>query len=146
MEVVMNDIIRIIIKGGSGYGSIDETYEDRLVITSASISYECKPHPLSQFKEELYRKWSYKTTNSIFALQFNKIVEMTPSILHNNEKLFATDIGPTIITVTYADKHRETVTYFCPNEFLINYFREIKKMIPETEYIPEVLVTKEDIN
>ena len=142
----MNNIVRIIIKGGSGYGSIDETYEDRLVITSVSISYEYKPHPLSHFKAELYKKWSYKTTNPIFALQFKKIVEMTPSILHNNDKLFATDIGPTVITVTYADKHRETVTYFCPNEFLINYFREIKKMIPETEFIPEVLVTKEDNN
>ena len=30
----MPDIIRIIIKGASAYGPVDEAYEDKLVITS----------------------------------------------------------------------------------------------------------------
>ena len=59
----MTDIVRIIIKGVSGYGPIDEAYEDKLVITSSSISYEYKPHPESNSKRNIYRKWFYKTTS-----------------------------------------------------------------------------------
>lgn len=55
-EVNMPDVIRIIIKGASGYGPVDEAYEDKLVITSSSISYEYKPHPMSQSEMNTYRK------------------------------------------------------------------------------------------
>ena len=48
----MADIVRIIIKGASGYGPVDEAYEDKIVITSSSISYEYKPHPESNSKRK----------------------------------------------------------------------------------------------
>lgn len=44
---MQKEIIRITIKGASGYGSVDKAYEDRLSLTSSSISYEYKPHPYS---------------------------------------------------------------------------------------------------
>ena len=55
-EVNMPDIIRIIIKGASGYGPVDEAYEDKLVITSSSIGYKYKLHPKSQSEMNIYRK------------------------------------------------------------------------------------------
>ena len=140
----MPDIIRIIIKGASGYGPVDEAYEDKLVITSSSISYEYKPHPMSRSEMNIYRKWSYKTTSPVFKNLFSKVVEMTPHFLYNDETLFATDIGPTSITATFDDKHRETVNYFCPSEFFEEYFRVIKQMVPGCEYTPAVLLTDED--
>jgi len=140
----MSDIIKIMIKGGSGYGPVDEAYEDRLVITSSSISYEYKPHPMSDSETNIYRKWSYKTSSPLFVTLFQRIAEMTPHFLYNDEVLFCTDIGPTIITATFDDKHRETVNYFCPNEFFADYFRVIKQMVPTTEYTPAVLMTSED--
>ena len=69
---------------------------------------------------------------------------MTPYYLHNREVLFVTDIGPTIITATFDDKHRETVNYFCPSEFFEDYFRTIKQLIPACERTPAVLLTSED--
>ena len=140
----MPDIIRIIIKGASGYGPVDEAYEDKLVITSSSISYEYKPHPMSQSEMNTYRKWSYKTTSPVFKELFSKVVEMTPNFLHNDDVLSATDIGLTIITATFDGKHRETVHYFCPSEFFEEYFRVIKQMVPVCEYTPAVLLTDED--
>lgn len=140
----MADIVRIIIKGASGYGPIEEAYEDKIVITSSSISYEYKPHPESNSKRNFYRKWSYKTTSPMFKEIYGRIAKMTPYYLYNREVLFVTDIGPTIITATFDDKHRETVNYFCPNEFFEDYFRTIKRLVPACERTPAVLLTSED--
>jgi hypothetical protein len=36
------------------------------------------------------------------------------------------------------------VNYFCPSEFFRDYFKLIKKLVPETEYTPAVLLTEDD--
>ena len=140
----MADIVRIIIKGASGYGSIAEAYEDKLVITASSISYEYKPHPESNLKRNIYRKWSYKTTSPMFKEIYGRITKMTPYFLHNREVIFVTDIGPTIITAVFADNHREKVNLFCPSDFFKDYFRTIKRLVPACERTPAVLQTGED--
>ena len=53
----MADIIRIIIKGGSGYGPVDEAYSDKVTIDRGSIRYEYEPVVESDIK--VPRKWSY---------------------------------------------------------------------------------------
>ena len=53
----MTDIIRIVIKGGSGYGSVDEAYSDKVTIDRDSISYEYNPVVESEIN--ITRKWSY---------------------------------------------------------------------------------------
>ncbi len=140
----MSDIIRIVIKGASGYGPVDEAYEDKLTITSESISYEYKPHPMSHSETNIPRKWSYKTTSPVFAEIYQKVAEMTPYYLYNDEILMATDIGPTEITATFEDGHKEKVNYFVPDEFFREWFLEIKKLVPATEYTPAVVMTSED--
>ena len=47
-ELDRMDIKRIVSKGASGYGSLDQAYEDKLIIAPDSISYEYKPHPESK--------------------------------------------------------------------------------------------------
>lgn len=140
------EIIRIVIKGASGYGSVDEAYEDKVTITDSSICYEYKPHPMSNLETNIYRKWSYKTTSPIFNQIFKEVASMTPAIIYNDENLFATDIGPTEITVTFEDKHREKANFFCSSEFFLEYFREIKKLVPACEYTPAVLLTRDDFD
>lgn len=140
----MSDIIRIVIKGASGYGPVDEAYEDRLTITPSSISYEYKPHPMSNSETNIYRKWSYKTTSPVFAEIYQKVAEMTPYYLYNDEILMVTDIGPTEITAIFEDGHKEKVNYFAPDEFFREWFLEIKKLVPATEYTPAVVMTSED--
>ena len=75
---------------------------------------------------------------------YDRIADMTLYYLHNREVLFVTDIGPTIITATFDDKHRETVNYFCLSEFFKDYFRTIKQLIPACERTPAVSLTSED--
>ena len=138
------DIIRVVIKGASGYGCADDAYEDKVTLTDSSISYEYTPHPMSESEFNVPRKWSYKTDNPLFKCIFNEIATRTPEYLYNDEILFACDIGPTIITATFEDKHKESVNYFCPSEFFAEYFQLIKKLVPSCEDVPEVLKTKED--
>ena len=56
----MADIIRITIKGESGYGPLDEAYSDKVTIDRDSIRYEYKPAVESKINTP--RKWSYKTS------------------------------------------------------------------------------------
>ena len=44
------DIVRITIKGESGYGPVDEAFSDKVTITDSSIKYEYKPHPCSNLE------------------------------------------------------------------------------------------------
>lgn len=138
------DIIKIVIKGASGYGPVDEAYEDKITLTDSSISYEYKPHQLAQSETNVYRKWSYKTTSPVFKQIFDEVAAKTPYYLYNDEILFATDIGPTDIIVTFEDKHKESVGYCCPSEFFREYFNLIKKLVPEVECTPAVLITADD--
>ena len=52
----MKDIVKIVIKGTSGYCCVDEAYNDKLVITSDAISYEYTP--IKESKINPKRKWS----------------------------------------------------------------------------------------
>lgn len=137
-------IIKLVIKGGSGYCPIDEAYEDKVTLTDYSICYEYKPHEMSDLETNIYRKWIYKTTSPIFKQIFNEVADKTPYYLYNDEDLFATDIGPTEIIAVFEDKHREKANFFCPREFFREYFNLIKKLVPQTEYTPEVLLTADD--
>ena len=55
-----------MIKGCSGYCSIDEAYDDKLVLTPTGIAYEYTP--MTESELNLKRKWSYKTNNPITVL------------------------------------------------------------------------------
>lgn len=138
------EIIRIVIKGASGYGPVDCAYEDKVTLTPSSISYEYKPHPMSQSETNIYRKWSYTTNSPMFKDTFDMVAAETPKYLHSEDELLALDIGPTDIIVTYEDKHKESLHLFCPSEYFADLFRLIKLLIPPCEDIPAVLMTQED--
>lgn len=138
------NVKKIVIKGASGYGHLDEAYEDKLIITPDSISYEYKPHPESKLGTNIYRKWNYKTTSPLFKELYHQVSEMLPKYLYSEDILFATDIGQTEITATFEDGHREKTNYYCPSEYFAEWFQVIKQMVPACEYIPVVLLTNED--
>ena len=138
------EIIKIKIKGASGYVQSDEAYEDKITLTASSISYEYKPHPMADSKTNIYRKWSYTTTSPIFKQIFKEVSEKTPYYLYNDNIMFVRDIGLIEIIATFEDKHKESVNYFCPSEFFRDYFNLIKKLVPNTEYTPAVLLTVDD--
>ena len=139
------EIIRIVVKGASGYGSVDEAYEDKVTLTPTSISYEYKPHPYAQSETNIHKKWSYTTNSPLFRERFEAIAAKVPDYLYNDDEvLMALDIGPIDIVVTFEDKHKESLHLFCPSEYFADIFRLIKQMVPGCEDIPAVLLTQED--
>ena len=102
----MADIFRIVIKGGSGYGPVDEAFSDKVTIDRDSIRYEYTPVVESEIN--MPRKWTYKTSSPIFQKLFREAAAAVEVILNWEEEPFVTDLGVTTFTVTYADKTKST--------------------------------------
>ena len=115
---------------------MDQAYEDKLIIAPDSISYEYKPH--FECDINIYR------TSPLFKELYHQVSEMLPKYLYSEDILFATDIGPTEITATFEDGHREKINFYCPGEYFVEWFRVIKQMVPTCEYTLAVLLTNED--
>ena len=137
-------ITRIVIKGASGYGSADEAYNDKVTITPTSISYEYKPMYESELNPS--RKWSYKTNSPIFRMMYDKVAGMLPAIIERGIQEFCTDIGGIEFNITYSDKTKFKEIYWVPGDYFEELLVAIKRMVPETEYTPAVLLTSEDFD
>ena len=92
----MTDIVRIVIKGGSGYGPADEAYSDKVTIERDSIRYEYNPMMESEINIPRY--------SPIFQKLYGEAAAAVKDILNWKEKPFVSDLGGTSFTVTYADK------------------------------------------
>lgn len=136
------DIIRISIKGESGYCAAEDAYSDRLTITRNSITYDYKP--LFESEMNASRKWSYKTISPFFETLFDSTAKAVDEILHMEDVLFVTDIGVTSFTVTYADKTKDARDFYLPGDEFQNCFSIIKQMVPGCEDVPYVIQTSED--
>lgn len=138
----MPDIIKIVIKGASGYCCSDEAYNDKVTITSDSIAYEYIPYLESELNPK--RKWSYKTDSPLFKVLYSRVVEILPRYLEEDIERFCTDIGGIEFIVTYSDKSKYKNIFWVPSDDFKDLFRIIKQMIPSTEYTPAVLLTSDD--
>ena len=94
----MADIIRIVIKGGSGYGPVDEAFSDKVTIDCDSIRYEYTPVVESEIN--MPRKWTYKTSSPIFQKLFREAATAVEVILNWEEEPFVTDLVVTSFTIT----------------------------------------------
>lgn len=137
-------IKRIMIKGSSGYCEVNDAYEDEVVLTEDSVSYERRPHPESNPALHQYRKWQYKSDSPAFVLAFREITEMTVQYLKIKDQIAICDIGETEITAVFEDGHKESNTFAVFSDFFEVYFHLIKRMIPACEETPFVLMTEED--
>ena len=138
----MKEVVRITIKGSSGYGPYDEAYEDRVTISPDSIRYEYIPKVESA--KNMPRKWSYKTTSPAFQELFRKTAAAVEEILSRTEEDFTCDIGMTSFMLQYADKTRRQNEFFSPADVFKECFAIIKQMVPGCEEIPTVLMTSDD--
>ena len=135
------DIIRVVIKGSSGYGPVDEAFNDKVTITRDSIRYEYIPYLASETNPA--RKWSYKTTSPIFQKEFVELTTLLPKVMTCGGE-FVTDVGAITFTISYSDKSREVQEFYLPGDDFKEVFSVIKKMVPGCEYVPAVLLTSED--
>lgn len=138
----MADIIRITIKGSSGFCCITEAYNDKITIEPRSIQYEYIPVMESDIN--IPRKWSYRTTSPVYQKLFNEVAVAVEAILNSGEEPDVTDIGATSFMITYDDKAKRGRDFFLPREDFKECFLLIKQMVPGCEYTPVVLLTSED--
>ena len=136
------EIIKIVIKGGSGYGPADEAYSDKVTIEQKGINYEYIP----MFESEMnpVRKWSYKTSSPIYQRLYEDLKKAIVSVTEPGVEMFCTDIGSIEFIITYDDKTKFKKTFRVPGDEFKEVFSIIKKMVPGCEYVPAVLLTEED--
>lgn len=137
----VEEIIRVVIKGSSGYGPVEEAFEDKVTITRDSIRYEYTPYLTSETNP--VRKWSYKTTSPIFQREFDTLTLLMPKVMTWEDE-FVTDIGSTTFAITYSDRSREVREFYLPGDAFKEVFSVVKNMVPGCEYVPAVLLTSED--
>lgn len=133
----MSRIIKIVIKGCSGYGPYNLAYDDKLTITNESIQYLYKPVFPSENHQS--QKWYYRTNKPEFRQLWDNLCTMLPNILKQERELVL-DGCETTFTITYEDKSKATTTCWSPNEeMIISCLKIIKRMVPPCEKEPAVL-------
>ena len=137
----MKEIVRITIKGFSGYGPYDEGYEDKVTITQDFISYEYVPNVETETNPK--RKWRYSTNSPIFKLSFTKISALVEETLYAEIEGFCTDIGGIEFALMYADKSKRRKHYWLPGDHFSEIIHCVRELVPQTEYTPAVLLTEE---
>lgn len=139
----MKEVSKIKIEGASGFCHIAEAYNDSLVIEKNSIKYDYKPMQESEINP--VRKWNYKTTSPLFEKLFNDVVTLLPTVINtDSEAVFCTDVGGYDFTVTYSDGSKWKDSFCTCGDTFAEFFNCIKRMIPESEYTPALLLTHED--
>lgn len=138
----MKKIVRITIKGSSGYCSSEDAFNDKVTIEENSISYDYKPLFVSEHNQP--KKWSYKSNNPFFKTVFDKVCDMLPDALDLNPEIMYTDIGAIEFIITYDDKTKEKKRFFVLGDDFGELFKTIKQLIPTVEDIPVTLMSEED--
>ena len=138
----MNEIIKVVIKGASGFCCEDEAYHDRLIITPDGLNYEYIPLVESEINPK--RKWKYSTTSPVYREMYRRIAEMIPGIIQSKTVEECTDIGGIEFQITYADKSIVKKLYWVSGDCFADLFNLIKNIVPKCEYTPVVLLTSED--
>lgn len=136
----MNEIIKVVIRGASGFCCEDEAYHDRLVITPEGLNYEYIPLVESEINPK--RKWKYTTTSPVYREMYRRIEEMIPDIIQSETVDECTDVGGIEFQITYSDKNKVKKLFWVQGDYFADLFKLIKNIVPKCEYTPVVLLTK----
>ena len=126
------------------YSFMLNAYSDKLTITANSIAYEYKPYLKSDNSFNVYRKWSYKTTNSTLGLAFEKIAVAVDEILSRDQEAMYCDCGTIDFIVTYEDGNKVVREFGVPADEFAECFKIVREIIPVSEEIPEAIRISED--
>ena len=140
----MKEITRVTIKGSWGFCSYHEGYEDKVILTQESVSYEYTPCVETDTNPK--RKWRYSTNSPVFQATFKKIAQLTEETMCSDLDGFCTDIGGIEFTLTYFDKTKLKKHYWLPADDFDCIFRIVKELVPQAESIPAVLMTADDFD
>ena len=147
----MLSVTKIVIKRSPNFFEEPKFNCNKVAITESSIDYEYVSviektqidyQEESEF-ETVEKKWSYKTNSPIFKSIYDEIVQMVPDIVEMDPP-FCTDIGGMEFIITYSDKSKIERVFFTDSDYFKDWFSIIKKLVPTTEQIPDVLLTSDD--
>ena len=121
------DMIRITIKGTSGYTAPEYAYRDELTITRTRIFRDYEPRIPSEVNPP--RQWSYP-----LGLEHRQIWEdlitAVIEILHRGAASGMFDVGSRTFTVTYADGSEEERVFFLSSFAFKKCYELIDKLLP----------------
>ena len=147
----MLSVTKIVIKRSPNFFEEPKFNCNKVTITESSIDYEYVSviektqidyQEESEF-ETVEKKWSYKTNSPIFKSIYDEIVQMVPDIVERNPA-FCTDIGGMKFIITYSNNSKIERIFFTNRDYFKDWFAIIKKLVPTTEQIPDVLLTSDD--
>lgn len=133
---------RIVIKGESGFCSINEAYTDTVTITPDWIRYKYEPRELSE--HNLPMSWAYQPSGLGYRALFDEVAEKVAGILEQDDEEFVADVGSTTFAVTYPNGTKKHRVFYLPGDDFAECFALVKKMVPSEEAIPRVLLTSDD--
>lgn len=136
------DVVKIVIRGESGYGPSTEAYHGVLTITPNGASYKYTPE--SESEENKSFQWSYKAKGEGYSEAYANVVQNLNVILNPIEKPMVLDIGEMKFIVTYADKTKDTREYFASADDFPEFFNAIRSIIPSYEGTPEFAIIYDD--
>ena len=137
------EIVKVIIKSTSGYGSIYEAYQDTLTITPDSMSYICTPKFSGESVFRAVAKWKYQTNNPRFREMFVCVSEMIADVIGNGINVFAFDTGEISFKVVFKDRTCRKDSYFIDCSYFETIFSVIRRFVPAYEPMPAVLETED---
>lgn len=129
-------IKKITLWSYSGFGTIDTAYEDKLVLTPDSISYEYKPKLICDGNS--VRKWSYKSSSSEFLKKYNDLLPIMPVILEKEPREIMDAPGITI-KVVFEDKTTEEYDLSFEHQNMGYLLEHLRSFVPPMEELVGLL-------
>ena len=135
----MKEVTKIMIEGASGFGPIEEGYNDKLIIGQAFIEYLYQPAQESPLNP--LRKWRYTTNSPIYKKLFNEVVSLLSIVYETDpDQVFCTDVGGYTFNIKYSDGSKLKKTFWTGGSIFAQLFHCISRMVPDTEYMPALLL------
>ena len=138
----MKGIIKITVKSESGYCPYDLAYEDKLIISSDSLTYEYKPYYESD--ENKSRKWKYCSADADYKEWFERVTAIVQETIPIDPLGIYTDIGAITFILKYDDKTSDEYSYFVPPDRFEDIWKIVRLAVPSIEKMPEVLIEYND--
>jgi len=141
-NTMKKDVVKIVVKGESGYGTLSDAYHGVLTITPNGTSYKYTPEEEREDNKPF--EWSYKAKGEGYTKAYEDIVRNLNVILRPKDIPSACDVGELKIIVTYADKTKETRSYFATADSFPEFFNAIRSVIPFYEGTPFFAILYDD--
>ena len=132
----MPEVKSVTITYESGFGPVSEAYQEKLVITGNSLSYQFIPHMENKNDEE--KAWSYKSSSEFFLKSIRESVNEMVKLIWMEERSDCLDARPITFNILFTDKSKFKRVYLEPVSEFRKILSPLKKLVPQHETMPEI--------